>query len=231
LESLKPKQSGSPSITFKALARHEAGHLLMLWLLDRYAIACIITDEGGLTKSLDDKPGEKETPHQRMLYAMAGMVLAGDFDLLNNLRQHATEPGYFNPISDSHHAAEALPLIGGDPAFILNQFHDIILRLGSRFRKAHRQATKLLLEKRKITFDTIHGLFSQWDAEYGLESRPKSDIVCRTIARTFRWPIPRGRFIGWDFKPLTAGFVAPVRMGLMDLAEKVKRQVARSKYL
>ena len=33
-----------------ALARHEAGHLLMLWLLDRYAVVCIITDEGGLTK-------------------------------------------------------------------------------------------------------------------------------------------------------------------------------------
>ncbi|MFA6843620.1 MAG: hypothetical protein WCR33_04385, partial [Bacilli bacterium] len=83
MESLKPKQSYLPSITPKALARHEAGHLLMLWLLDRYAVACIITDEGGLTKALDDKPGEKETPHQRILYAMAGMVLSADFDLLN----------------------------------------------------------------------------------------------------------------------------------------------------
>ena len=61
----------------KTIALHEAGHLLMLWLLDRYAIGCIITDEGGLTKALDGKPGEKETPHQRILFAMAGMVLAG----------------------------------------------------------------------------------------------------------------------------------------------------------
>jgi len=206
-------------------ARHEAGHLLMLWLLDRYAVACIITDEGGLTKALDDKPGEMDTPHQRILYAMAGMVLAGDFDLLNNLQQHATKPDYFDKFSDSHYTAKALPHIGGDPAWVLNQFHDIILRLGSRFRKAHRQATKLLLEKREIAFDTIHDLFCQWDAEYGLASRPKSDLVCRMIARSFRWPMPRGRFIGWDFKPLPEGVVAPERMGMKELAEQVKRQM------
>jgi hypothetical protein len=198
----------------------------MLWLLERYAVACIITDEGGLTKALDDKPGEKETPHQRILYAMSGMVLAGDFDLLSDLRKHATKPDYFDKFSDSHYAAKALPLIGGDPGVVLSIYQDIILRLGSRFSKAHRQATKLLLEKRKVAFDTIHSLFSQWDIEYGLVSRPKSDIVCRTIARAFRWPMPRGRFVGWDFKPLPVGFVAPARMGLIELAERVKGQVA-----
>ena len=145
------------------------------------------------------------------------------------LRQHATEPGYLNPMSDSHHAAEALPLIGGDPACVLNQFHDIILRLGSRFRKAHRQATNLLLDTKQITFDTIHRLFSEWDVEYGLASRPKSDLVCRMIARSFRWRLPRGKHIGWDFKPLPAGYVAPKRMGLMELAERVKKQVAGGK--
>jgi len=36
----------------------------------------------------------------------------------------------------------------------------------------------------------------------------------------------RGRFIGWDFKPLPEGFVAPARMGLIELAERVKGQVA-----
>ena len=210
----------------KTVARHEAGHLLMLWLLDRYAVACIITDEGGLTKALDEHD-TKETPHQRILYAMAGMVLSADFDLLNNLRQHATEPGYFDPISDSHHAAEALPLVGGDPMLVLCQFNDIILRLGSRFRKAHRQAAKLLLERQKIAFDMIHGLFSQWDVEYGLTSRPKSDLVCRAVARAFRWPMPRGKFIGWDFKPLPTGFVAPARIDLMELAERVREQSNR----
>ncbi len=201
----------------------------MLWLLDRYAVACVITDEGGLTKALDDKTGEKETPHQRVLYSMAGMVLAGDFDLLSDLRKHSTKPDYFDKYTDSHYVAEALPHIGGDPMLLLSQFHDIILRLGSRFRKAHRQATKLLLEKREIAFDMIHALFSQWDAGYGLVSRPKSDLVCRMIARAFRWPIPRGRFIGWDFKPLPTGFVAPKRIGLMELAERVMMQVAGEK--
>ena len=158
----------------------------MLWLLDRQAIACVITDEGGLTKTLDDKPGEKETPHQHILYAMAGMVLAGDFDLLSDLRKHAKQPDYFDKYSDSHYAAEALPLIGGDPALVLNQYIDIILRLGSRFRKAHRQAIKLLLEKREIAFDAIHAMFSQWDIEHGFVSRPKSDIVCRMVTKAFR---------------------------------------------
>jgi hypothetical protein len=206
----------------KTLARHEAGHLLMLWLLDRYAVACIITDEGGLTKALDDNHGEKETPHQHILYALAGMVLAGDFDLLSDLRQHATKPDDFDKFTDSHYASEALPLIGGDPMLVLSLYQDIILRLGSRFRKAHRQATKLLLEKHQIAFDTIHSLFSQWDAEYELDSRPKSDIVCRIIARAFHWPMPREKFIGWDFKPLPKDYMVPERMGLMELAKMVK---------
>ena len=210
----------TPASDLTSIARHEAGHLLMLWLLDRYAVACIITNEGGLTKALDE-PGAKETPHQHILYAMSGMVLSGDYDLLRDLRQHATEPDHFDPMSDSHYVAEALLHIGGDPTIVLNQFHDIILRLGSRFNKAHRQAVKMLLAKRKVAFDTIHDLFCQWDAEYGLVSRPKSDIVCRTIARAFRWPMPRGRFIGWDFKPLPEGFVAPARMGLIELAESI----------
>jgi hypothetical protein len=201
-----------------------AGHLLMLWHLERYAIGCIITEEGGLTKAFKDEPGEKETPHQRILYAMSGMVLAGDFDLLANLRKVA-EPDFFDEHSDSHYIAEALPLIGGDPKVVLSLYQDIILRLGNRFHKAHRQATKLLLEKHQIAFDTIHNLFSQWDAEYGLDSRPKSDIVCRIIARAFHWPMPRGKFIGWDFKPLPEGYMATERMGLMELAERVKEQV------
>ena len=117
-----------------------------------------------------------------------------------------------------------MPRIGGDSEVVLSLYQDIILRMGSRFREAHRQVTKLLLEKRKIAFDTIHGLFSQWDVEYGLVSRPKSDIVCRTIARAFRWPMPRGRFIGWDFKPLPVDYVAPARMGLMELAERVSEE-------
>ena len=155
------------------------------------------------------------------------MVLAGDFDLLSDLRKHASQPDYFDSMSDSHHAAEALPLIGGDPACVLNQFHDIILRLGSRFRKAHRQATNLLLDTKQITFDTIHRLFSQWDEEYRLVSQPNSDVVCRAIARAFRWPMPRGKFIGWDFKPLPEGFVAPKRAELRDLIEIVREQFLR----
>jgi len=207
-----------------ALASHEAGHLLMLWLLDRYAIACGIADGCGITKSLDE-PGEKETPHQRILYAMSGMVLAGEFELLSELRKHASDMGYFEPMSDSHYVVGALPHIDGEPAVVLSQFTDVILRLGNRFRKAHNQAVRLLRERGVIAFDTIHGMFCQWDEDYGLVARPKSDLVCRAVARTFRWRMPRGRFVGWDFKPLPEGVVAPARMGLAELAERVKGQV------
>ncbi len=224
---MKERHSLPAFLNLKTILRHEAGHLLMLWLLDRHAIGCIITEEGGLTQALDE-PGEKETPYQRLLYAMSGMVLSSDFNLLNDLRQHAKQSDYFDPNSDSHFASEALPLIGGEPGIVLSLYQDIILRLGRRFSKAHIQATKLLLEKKKIAFDTLHGLFSHWDTEYGLVSRPKSDLVCRMIARAFRWPMPRGLFIGWDFKPLPEGYVAPVRMGLRELAEKVRRANCRS---
>jgi len=88
---------------------------------------------------------------------------------------------------------------------VLSQFTDVILRLGNRFRKAHNQAARLLCERGVIAFDIIHGMFCQWDENYGLVDRPKSDPVCRAVARTFRWHMPRGRFIGWDLKPLPEG--------------------------
>ena len=122
----------------------------------------------------------------------------------------------------SHYVVEALHHIGDNSKAVISQFHDIILRFGRRFHKAHTQATTLLLDKRKIGFDTIHGLFCQREAEYGFDSRPKSDIVCRAIARAFRWSMLRGKWIGWDFMPLPDGFVVPERIGLMDLVERVK---------
>lgn len=153
---------------------------------------------------------------------MSGMVLAGEFELLGDLKRHAMEPDYFDPMSDSHYVVEALPHIDGEPAVVLSQFTDVILRLGNRFRKAHNQAALRLCERGAIAFDTIHGMFCQWDADYDLVARPKSDLVCRALARTFHWHIPRERYIGWDFKPLQEGVVAPERMGLVEPAEKVK---------
>jgi len=41
--------------------------------------------------------------------------------------------------------------------------------------------------------------------------------------------MPRGCLIGWDFKPLPVGYVAPERTGIMELAEMVKGQVAWEK--
>jgi hypothetical protein len=63
-------QEGTPRHTAIAdltiTARHEAGRLLMLWLLDRHAVACGIADGCGVTKALD-VPGEKEMPQVLML--------------------------------------------------------------------------------------------------------------------------------------------------------------------
>jgi hypothetical protein len=55
----------------------------MQWPLDRCAIACIISEEGGLTVALDE-PGKMEMPHQRILNAISGMVLGGDYGLQND---------------------------------------------------------------------------------------------------------------------------------------------------
>ena len=115
--------------------------------------------------------------------------------------------------------------MGGDPMLVLSLYQDIILRLGSRFSKAHRQATKLLLEKQKIGFDTILGLFGQWDVEYGLVSRPKSDIVCRIIARSFRWHAADGSSGGTSSRCLWGACAGG---WLVELAERVM-QVAGEK--
>ena len=210
-------------------ASHEAGHLLMLWLLDRYAVACIITEDGGLTKVLENYPKGKETPCQRILFAFSGMVLSRDFDLIDDLRHHASDPGYFDGHSDSHFIADALPLIGGDPDVVLTVFSEHHHCFGKRFNNAYKQSVKLLLEKKQITFDTIHGLFSQWDIECGLVTRLKSDIVCRIISKDFHWHVPmgRGRFIGWDFKPLPEGYVVPTRIRLIELAKHVHNQMSQ----
>ena len=125
------------------------------------------------------------------------MVLAGKFKLLSELRQHASDTGYFDPMSDSHYVVETLPHIDGDPAVVLSQFTDVILRLGNRFRKAHSQAARLLRERGAFAFDTIHGMFCQWDMDYDLLARPKSDLVCRAVGRSFHWRILRGCLIGW----------------------------------
>ena len=65
--------------------------------------------------------------------------------------------------------------------------------------------------------------FNLWDAECRLANRPKSDTVCRAIAKAFHWSMPRGKFIGWNFKPLPDDYVVPARIELMELVGMVKR--------
>jgi len=37
--------------------------------------------------------------------------------------------------------------------------------------------------------------------------------------------MPRERFIGWDFKPLPEGFIAPAKLALQELAKRVKDEL------
>ena len=76
-----------------------------------------------------------------------------------------------------------------------------------------------------VPIGRAQSLFGQWTAEYDQSIQPNSDVVCRARAKSFRWRMPRGRFIGWDFKPLPVGFVPPERMGLRELAERVNEQI------
>ena len=55
---------------------------------------------------------------------------------------------------------------------------------------------RLASDMQVIVFDTICGMFRDWDVGCGLVDQPKSDVVCGAVARAFYWPTPRGPFIG-----------------------------------
>ncbi len=190
----------SPFCTTESAASHEAGHLLMSWLLGRDVIHCSLREVGGDTQTAG---GELETPHQRLLASLSGMVMEENVPVLKELLEHLDNPAFFHRDTDSFAAAIGAEMIcrEGQQEFLLGLIN-VIQRFKSRYMKAYNAARIILMEHGQITAEKCHVLFNEWDRDYILEKRPKSDVVYREIAGEFGWELPQNCFIGWNLEPI-----------------------------
>lgn len=65
----------------RKVAKHEAGHALMLWLLDQYLAGIYICENGGVTMRVAFPDRKMTHPSQHLLYTIAGMVMTYDHDV------------------------------------------------------------------------------------------------------------------------------------------------------
>ena len=216
----------SPASDLHQVARHEAGHLVIYWLLGRIVAGACAEEGGGMTFQVTE-PGVKEMPHEHLLASLAGMAGEANLQIYDELYEHITAPTWFDPITDSYHAALAISKLPGSPQDNLRAYHGIVRRLLRRCSVAHHQAIRLL-ERGRIGLKECYDLFGEWDVRFGFTKRPKSDMLCRTIARAMRYRVPRDGFLGYDFKPLPDGW-AYTRPTLLEVAEKCKAAVEKSK--
>ena len=88
----------------RKVAKHEAGHALMLWLLDQYLAGVYICEDGGVTMQVAFPARKMTHPSQHLLYTIAGMVMTYDHDVIDDLRAHVDTPDYFAKETDSYAA-------------------------------------------------------------------------------------------------------------------------------
>jgi len=104
--------------------------------------------------------------------------------------------------------------------------HEVVLaRFRRRYGKVFNELVNLLLgqDYKLLDFRQLYELYLKWDAEYGFDKRPKSDAVMRTLAREFKFKMPKCKWLGWDMKPLKKWEYK--RPSLMELAMKVKDEL------
>ena len=202
------------------IAKHEAGHALMLWLLDQFLLGVCISEDGGVTWRVIDTSIKHPSLH--LLYLLAGMVLSHEHEQIDNLREHIDTPDYFIPESDSSIIAQLVRCFGEPPLSVLIQHEVVLARLRRRYGKVFNELATLLIDcdNHLLDFRQLYDLFLKWDVEYGFDKRPKSDAVMRTLARGLNLRIPKCRWVGWDMKPLEKWEYKPLT--LMELAMKVK---------
>lgn len=186
------------------IAAHEAGHILLLWLFGRFPMVAVVLEKGGETRLLD--LGEPPfVPLQCLLYAMAGMVCAGDRGLVDELMEHTGEPGYFDVHTDSAFASDTANAMQCPSRSALAIAERLLLRIKRRYAKPLAEIRACFLEsapRHSLGFDRALELFARWDVEYGFTVRPKSDVLARMFARECRISVPRSGWLGWDWKPL-----------------------------
>ncbi len=212
--------------TVRDIARHEAAHLVMLWLLDRLVLASCITKDGGVTRQLKPQGEKTETALEHILHSLAGIIGERNAEVLDDLRTHVGDIEWFAKDTDSYHVAVGIAFFRKAPDVLLNGLSEMIWQLLTRFAKNHREATKLLLENNILDFMDIFDLFEKWDAMYFQGDRPKSDLVARYIFRMFGWRLSRKDWYGWDLKPLPPDWSPRPKHTLEEIAEMVRKELA-----
>lgn len=191
----------SPDDSPDARATHEAGHLVMSWLLDRQPHACSLDDDGTGQPSI--RGAKEETLHQRLLASLAGMVAEGNREVLGDLLDNLGNPDYFSRQSDAFATAVIAAMLDE------RERRDIVIgfilagaELFQEYGETLRQAKELLLRDHEIVLETSSRLWQEWNQFHHLENRPKSDVVYRALARQLDWKLPEQCFIGWDLQPI-----------------------------
>ena len=219
---MKSKLRGIASKTsFLQIARHEAAHIIMLWLMERPVLGCMVSDKGGVTVQLPDETGAKETQNEHILYALAGMIGEKNFELKEDLFEHIENPKYFDSNTDSYHVAQAIALLNGNSSTWLVCYEMAVDKLLVKFTKPYHELTALLVEKGMLDFKTLHELFNKWDKLFIPDGKVKSDVCARVVLRAFGTRLPRGGVFGWDLRLLPDGWQQPKRPTLMQLLQKV----------
>ncbi len=216
----------SAQVSLSHFIRHEAGHVLLYWLLDRPLAGCIVTDKAGLTHAIRTEDTQEQIiPH--ILVALAGMSMASEFEVIDELEEHLHEPGYFHDKTDSRIVAEAMQTF--DPAHrlpLLFQFRLLLSRLRRRFGKVYAEIRQLLSQPpHQLFFIELNQLFQKWDLANGFDRRPKSDLVMRMFRRIAHQPLPKGQWLDWGNDVLAEWEYKPTSLKeTVLLAERDLRQ-------
>lgn len=159
------------------VARHEAGHLVMLWVLEKPVLACTITEEGGLTKPF--AKWATCSPELKALYVIGGLVYGNNEKELQQLLQDQN-PEHYEEESDQHILA-TLSQKGVDLSSVLDTARKLLMTF---CLTPVCECYNTLIEKRTLDFLTIRQMFDKFDNmgwtdddSHRLGEYSKSDIV------------------------------------------------------
>ena len=207
--------------------RHEAGHVLLYWLLDRPLAGCVVTDKAGLTKIIQtDDTQEQIIPH--ILVALAGMKMGNDQEAIFELEDHIDNPAHFHAATDSRIVADAMQVFEqSQRQSLFLQCRTILSRVRTHFRKVYAEiCNRLATPPHQLFFAELNQLFRQWDLEYGFDKRPKSDYVMRMFHRLTSQPLPKkGQWLDWDNQVLLEWQYRP--MSLKDIVRLIFQEESR----
>lgn len=183
--------------------RHEAGHVIIAWLLDNYLVGVIAAEEGGMTQAFTGL-SSKYHPCHGILYSMAGMEFSNEREVLFDLRDHVDDEEYFQDQTDSQMILKIVKSLKANSFQMLFIHQTILSRLRRKFSKPYNEVVRLLMEAKgnALHFLQLYELYGKWDIEFGFDKRPKSDYLNRMIAREHKWTLPKCKYLDWNMKPL-----------------------------